>query len=125
MIAVPPQIGGALTLTLALANVTMPPSGVQLQSFVLSAKNSSGLVYELADPMTFTLTYGVGQVTGVNVPYLYARSAVLGRMNFGWEKIPIDVDFGARRVTAQETRMTEYVLVAAPAMQVYVPALVK
>jgi hypothetical protein len=64
-------------------------------------------------------------VTGVNTPQLYARSAKLRGMADAWDAVPVSVNLGARTVTAQATRMTEYVLVAAPAAQVYVPITVR
>jgi hypothetical protein len=121
----PQQVGNPLTVTLVLTTPAAPPNGTQLRAFVLSAESSGGQVAELLAPMTFTMTYGVGQVTGVNTPQLYARSAASRGMADAWDAVPVSVNLGARTVTAQATRMTEYVLVAAPGARVYVPIAVR
>lgn len=123
-ITIPPQTGEALTVTLTSVMPTAPPSGAQLRAFVLSAAAASGAVNELTDAMTFLLTYEDGQVTGANVPQLFVRSAGRRGATSGWERVPADVDLDARTVTAQATRMTEYVLVAAPVVRIYVPVAV-
>lgn len=117
----PQQVGNPLTVTLVLTTPAAPPNGTQLRAFVLSAESSGGQVAELLAPMTFTMTYGVGQVTGVNTPQLYARGPALRGMADVWDAVPVTVNVGTRTVTAQATRMTEYVLVAAPGARVYVP----
>ena len=60
-------------------------------------------------------------MTGVNTPQLYARGPALRGMADVWDAVPVTVNVGTRTVTAQATRMTEYVLVAAPGARVYVP----
>jgi hypothetical protein len=124
-VVVPPQPGSVLTVTLAVTNVTAPPSGTPLRSIVLNAQSSGGVMSELTDAMTMTLTYDADDLSGVNTAHLYVRAAVVRGVAGSWEAVPVVVNRVLRTVTAYVTRLGEYVLVAEPASQVYVPIVVR
>jgi hypothetical protein len=117
-------VGTEVTLTLTPTTPSDAPQGTFVSAFRVTGESSGAPLSEFPSTMTITMTYGSG-ITTVEVPTLYERSGSGRGLVAGWTSVSATINRSNRTVTAALARLSEYVLVAAPASQVYVPLAVR